>query len=262
MKIVDQLADAPIVPGGVDVDRPVDDTGNWIRQRTSKLVDPAAPTGQRLRDENAETGDVRPGGDLARADRDPEVRQVGVAFVVEQDVVRVDVAVYHAGAVRCLEGVAQLIDHRHGLGGGERAVFEDGGKVPAAHETHDQIGRVRLTPIVVQRDDVWMLERRDDLCFGLETADEGRIVGEVGTDDLDRHLATDGGLVGAVGRPRRTCTDLLPQLVPTHCWPGLRHRAPHGCAGSDLERLVPGDDLLLELAKPRRRLDTELLTEP
>ena len=228
MQIVDQVADASVAPGGVDVDRAVDDAGNRIRQRLSKLVDLAAPTGQRLRDENAEAGDVRPGGDLARADRDPEVRQVGVAFVVEQDVVRVDVAVYDAGAVRGLEGVAELIDHRHGLGGGERAVFEDGGQVPAAHQTHDQIGRVRLTPVVVQRDDVRMLERRDDLCFGLETADEGRIVGEVGTDDLDRHLATDSGLVGAVGRPRRTGTDLLPQLVPAHCRPGLRHRAPHG----------------------------------
>ena len=38
--------------------------------------------------------------------------------------------------------------------------------------------------------------------------------------------------------------------------------APHGCPGSDLERLVPDDDLLLELAKPRRRLDPELLAEP
>ncbi len=199
---------------------------------------------------------------LARARRNPEVRQVGVAVVVEQDVVRVDVTVHHAGPVRCLERVAQLIDHRHGLGGRERAVFENRGKVSAAHEAHDQIGRVRLAPVVVQRDDVWMLERRDDLCLGLETTDEGRIVGEIGTDDLDRHLTTDRGLVGAVGRARRTRADLFPQLVPTHGRPGLVLGAPHGCAGSDLERLVPRDDLLLELAEPRRRLDPEFFTEP
>ena len=122
--------------------------------------------------------------------------------------------------------VAQLIDHRHGLRGRERAAFEDGGQVPAAHQTHDEIGRVRLAPVVVQRDDVRMLERRDHLRFGLETTDEGRVVGEVGTDDLDRHLATDSGLVGAVRRTRRTVADLLAQLVPTHRRPGLVRQRP------------------------------------
>ena len=53
-------------------------------------------------------------------DRDPEIREVGVAFVVEQDVGRVDVTVYDAGAMRRLEGVPELIDQRHGLRGRER----------------------------------------------------------------------------------------------------------------------------------------------
>ena len=172
------------------------------------------------------------GDDLAGTDRDPEVGQVGVAVVVEQDVVRVDVTVDHTGPMRRLEGVAQLIDHRHGLGGRERAVLEDRGQAPAAHQTRHEVGRVRLAPVVVQRDDVRMLQRRDHLRLGLEAADEGRVVGEVGTDDLDRHLATDSGLIGAVGRARGTVADLLPQLVSTHRRPGLRHRAPHGCVGT------------------------------
>ena len=108
-----------------------------------------------------------------------------------------------------------------------------------------------------------MLERRDDLCFGLETPDEGRVVGEIGTDDLDRHLATDSGLIGAVRRTRRTGADLLAQLVTTHRRARARASAPRTAgAGSDLERLVPDDDLLLEPPKPRRRLDPELLAEP
>ena len=82
------------------------------------------------------------------------------------------------------------------------------------------------------------------------------------SNDLDRHLPTDGGLIGAVGDPARPVTDLLAQFVPTYretrLGPGARHRGP----GTGLERLVTGDDLLLELAQPRRRLDAELLAQP
>ena len=70
------------------------------------------------------------GDHLGLADRDPEVRQVRVAIVVDQDVVRLDVAVDDTRAVRGLQRVAELIDHRHRLRGGERAAFEDGGQAP------------------------------------------------------------------------------------------------------------------------------------
>ena len=63
----------------------------------------------------------------------------------------------------------------------------------AAQPAHHQVGAVGIAPVVVERDDVRVLELRDELCLGLEAADEGGLVDELGADDLDRHLAADRG---------------------------------------------------------------------
>ena len=62
-----------------------------------------------------------------------------------------------------------------------------------------------------------MLERCDHLRLGLEATDEARVVGEIGTNDLDRHLTTDSGLVGPKDHPAVVSTELLAQLVSANC---------------------------------------------
>ena len=76
-------------------------------------------------------------------------------------------------------------------------------RLPVADQAHHEVGGTGLAPVVVQRDDVRVLEPGDELGLGLEPADERRVVGELGRDHLDRHLAPDDRLVGA-DRPRRT----------------------------------------------------------
>ena len=116
----------------------------------------------------------------------------------------------------CLQRVAELIDHRDRLCGGERAALEDRRRGSVAHQTRHEVGGVGLAPVVVERDDVRMLERCDDLRLGLEPTNETRVVGDVGTNDLDRHLTTDGGLIGPKDAPALVGSELLAQLVSTN----------------------------------------------
>ncbi len=43
-----------------------------------------------------------------------------------------------------------------------------------------------------------VLQLGDDLCLSLEAADEIRVVGILGQDNLDRHFAAHSGLIGAI----------------------------------------------------------------
>ena len=256
----------------------------WV-ERAADLTDLAPQAGQRLGDDDAEAVDVGRRRDrimielLRRrvrraqrrrprriirwlpvgADRDPEIGQVGVAVVVDQDVGRLDVAVDDAGPVGRLQRAAELVDHRGRLLGGQGSIREHVGEVAALHQPHHEVGRVRLAPVVVERHDVRVFEPGDELCLGLEATDEVRVVGEFRSDHLDRDLATDGGLIRPIGHPERALADLLAQFVAADSESGSR------TVGSDrheFERLVAGDDLLLQAPEPARRVDAELLAEP
>ena len=101
-------------------------SGSDRRSSSSSSVVPVSASATRTpRPCTSELGDTS-----ASPDRDPEVRQVRVALAVEQHVVRLDVTVHDPRPVRGLQRVAELIDHRDRLGGGERAALEDGGQAP------------------------------------------------------------------------------------------------------------------------------------
>ena len=93
------------------------------------------------------------------------------------------------------------------------------GERSAAQQPEDKEGRTGLTPKVVERNHVRMLEPRHQLGFGLEPLHEPRVVGELSADRLHRHLAPDGRLHGAVHGTERAFADQLTQLVA-----GDRHR--------------------------------------
>ena len=144
---------------------------------------------------------------------DPEVGQVGVAVAIDQDVRRLHIAVDDAVAMGRPQGAGDLREHRRGAFGRQRPVGERVGEGAGLDQAHHEVGGTRLTPVVVQRDDVRVLEPGDELGLGLEPADERRVVGELGPDHLDRHLAPDDRLVGAVDRPEGAAPELLAQLV-------------------------------------------------
>ena len=83
----------------------------------------------------------------------------------------------------------------------------------AAQPAHHQVGALRVAPVVIERDDVRVLELGDELRLGLEAADEGGLVDQLRTDDLDRHLAAHRRLIGAVDDAEVAGAHLLAQLV-------------------------------------------------
>ena len=239
---------------GVDVGGAVDDAQNGRWQCAANLGDLTTQTGECLGDDDTEAVDVRRRCRLAaiepigrrvrsvecrsgrrsvgcptvRPDGDAEIRQERVAIVVDEDVGRLDVAVDDARAVGRLQRAAELIDHRGGLRGAQGAVFEHRRQAPASHQPHHEVRRAGLAPVVVERDDVRVLELGDQLRLGLEATDEVGVVGVLRSDDLDRHLTADGGLIGAVRDPAGPVADPLAQFVPTdrETWlgRGARHR--------------------------------------
>ena len=150
---------------------------------------------------------------LRRREGDPEVGQVHVAFVVEQQVARLDVAVHDARMMSRAQCATDLIHDPHGLVEIERAVDETILDGPAAQPAHHEVRAARLSPEVVQRHDVGMLEAGDELRLALEPADERGVVGEIRVDDLHRDIAAHTGLGRAVHDPEATLTELLAQLV-------------------------------------------------
>ena len=126
-------------------------------------------------------------------------------------------------------------------------------------QAHHEVCGTRLTPVVVQRDDVWVLEPGDELGFGLETADERRVIGELGPNHLDRHLTPDHRLVGAEHRPESAAPHLLAQFVTPYRQPRL-----HGAAGRRLvgeQVAVVDENPMFEITQGGRRLDPDLLDQ-
>src|SRR6266568_1508766 len=147
-------------------------------------------------------------------DGNAEVGQVCVSVVVKQNVGRADVTMDDALAVGEGKRRADLFDNANRLGGIERPFrFEILLKAAAWQITHRQVSAVRFAPVVVERNDVWMLEARDDLRFLFEPADEFRLVGESPVNDFDGHLALQRRLYRVVDRGVRTLTDPLVDIV-------------------------------------------------
>ena len=120
----------------------------------------------------------------------------------------------------------------------------------ASKEPHDEIGGVRLSPVVVERNDVRVFELGDDLRLALEATDEVRMVRELGRDRLDRDLASDHA-AGWRDRPtpNGALADLLQQPI-----------APQRLA-REIELGVLAKDPLVKQLEIARRIDAELLRQ-
>ena len=101
----------------------------------------------------------------------------------------------HPQRVGIAEGRADLVDKT--LDADSRPLAEQ----PAPWIAVDQEGAIGLSPIVDERSDVLMVEKRQALGVGLEVADEVDIGGIAAFDDLDKNLAADRRLECPVQRP-------------------------------------------------------------
>ena len=151
----------------------------------------------------------------------PEVGEVRVAGVVspargiQQDVARLDVPVDQAVRMRRLQGRGDLGDDVTGPRRGHRPRrLDEGLHVRPLHEAHrDEQHPVGLAGLE-DRDDVGMVDRGRGARFPDEPLPERLVPGQFGRQHLDRDLALQPGVVGAVDHGHATPADLLVQPVP------------------------------------------------
>ena len=146
------------------------------------------------------------------ASRNPEVGQVCVSLVVEQDVSRLEIPMHKALAVGGAERTSHLAEESEGVRRRPGTVHRRT-QCPSPHETHDEVGAVLVSPVVEERHDERMLELGHPPGLGFEATHERRVVGELGPDHLDGHFPADGWLVGAVDDTEGPFAYLLAELV-------------------------------------------------
>ena len=178
----------------VDVDggarrQALDDLGRQVVRRADDLRGAGSRRGRvdQLGDaEVGEQGGVRAAG----AER---------ALHVEQDVLRLDVAVDDPGGVRGGEPVGDVRDDRDRRLGGEPALpVEPGAQVRAADQVHDEREVVAVDDEVADADHVGVVEAEQGGALLDEAADELLVGGEV----LAQQLDGDGPL-GPLAQPHR-----------------------------------------------------------
>ena len=159
---------------------------------------------------------IAPTVTIRNVSSDPKVRQIGLTVLVEQDVCRLDVAVHDARGVSAAERATDLLDqtcctlqrkralaHQHTLSG------------PTPKEAEHEVRTPGLTPEVVERHDVRVLESRHELGLRLEPVDERGVIRELGVHDLHRDIPTNLRLHRPMNRPERAAPDHFEQHVPT-----------------------------------------------
>jgi len=123
-----------------------------------------------------------------------------VAALVEQDVVRLDVAVHDVVAVRVRERVGDLAGDPRGIADRQFLMaFQEVAQRRAVDAPHDDVKDFFVPADLVDRHDVRMLEPGDRLRFAQKALGDGRGGGEVDVEDLDRDVAFK-----ALSRARKT----------------------------------------------------------
>ena len=181
-----------------------------------------------------------------------EVGEIGVAGSVEQHALRAHPAVHDPGVGRGHQRPADATDQRRQRVVRQRTAAQPVGQRPTVHPAHHQVGSARLPPVVVDRDDRRVAQRRHPMRAGLERPHELGAVGDLLPEDADREVALDPGQAGGEHGAVATRAQPLTQAVSAQ-------RQPSGLG--EHQRRVVGEDPLFELRQRRRRLEAELLDE-
>ena len=173
---------------------------------------------------------VRPSGVRGRptmSDGDAEVGQVRVADLVEQHVGRLHVTMDDSGGMRRSERITDLV-HEPGdaLDRPSPIDFHQRLEVASTQKAEHQERAARLSPEVVQRHDVRMLEMGDQLRLRFESTHERRVVRQFRADDLHRHLAADARLHREIHRTERALTQQFAECIATGHPPRARTTLP------------------------------------
>ena len=99
---------------------------------------------------------------------------------------------------------------------------------------HHEIRTVGLTPVVVERHDVRVFQCRHRLGLGLESAHELRLIRQLRSDLLDRHLAAQRRLRPAPHQREGALADHLVELIAAQHVLLMRARQQYGVVVEDL----------------------------
>jgi hypothetical protein len=131
----------------------------------------------------------------------------------EHHVARLEVAVDHSRAVRPVESVGDLRSQVHDLGQGQQTLRQLLRQRLALDEFHDEVvrlarpGDIGCAPVVVERADVRVVQRRDGSHLALEAGAHLGMLRELLGQHLDRDFAAQVGVSRAV--------DLTMSLAPS-----------------------------------------------
>ena len=134
---------------------------------------------------------------------DAEIGEVGpVAVLVDQDVPRLDVAVNEIVGVRRVECRSRLVEDREQSIAGKGALgLDELGQIGPANEPHRDVGHPVGLARVVDRDDVRVLEARDELGLADKSLAEVSVLGVLGEQRLQGRLAPEDEVLGTVDDP-------------------------------------------------------------
>ena len=199
--------------------------------------------------------DVSGRGDAAeraRALGQPEVGEVAVLLAAghgDEDVRGLDVPMHEALLVGGVQGLRDLLEQVDRAAGIERAAFaqelREVGPLDVAHGEEE--GAV-LVSRLEDRDDVRVVEGGGDPRLAEEALAEAAVLGELGRDHLERDLAPERQLLGAVNRTHAPAADerldlVAGELAPDHRVGASSHAHPASvCQGRDICNVARAND--------------------
>ena len=145
--------------------------------------------------------------------RESEVRDLHAAAPVDEDVLRLDVAVDDALVVRVLQRVAHLAHDAERLLRLDLARAHHLPQVRAVDVLHHEVVQAACDARVVDVDDRRVVEARQRAPLAREALREGRVARRIGWQHLDRHRALQPLLHGLVDRAHPAAPDELDELV-------------------------------------------------
>ena len=174
--------------------------------------------------------------DLAR---DPEIENIGVQNsavpVLDHDVAGLDVAVDHPHRVGGLDRLRNLLHHHDPLI--ECEIRSQVLQRSPVDELHRNVGPPTHLPHLVDPAHVVVLDLCVGTCLALEPA---LLIGIVRGDELDRDMATEAGIEGAVDEPHGTLAEIVDDGVAipvrNRVFEDARQRLTGSCVGG----LFPG----------------------
>ncbi len=140
--------------------------------------------------------------------REPEIGDHHATVVGDQHVVGLEVAMHQPGCMSGREPGAGLLHRRHHLAPAGRAL-EPRAQRASLDELHREEHALAEHADVVDPDHVGVRELRHHLCLA-----EQPLLGATGMDELDRDVAAELRILGAIDLAHRAGADQLEQSIP------------------------------------------------